>query len=182
MIFDNAPDESCSFLRAYWPNGRSGAVLVTTRNACLAREFSIPADFALGPIDEKSSVKILLRGLPEPSTPEEQKAARQICFRLGNLPLALSQMSGYIHESGCSLDSFLITYQDFENLPVLHKTSQPGSTTGYEHTIATVWAMTMSLLETRSVTALRTLSLLAFLDPDGLYLSFRLVDSSADTP
>jgi len=164
---DNAPDETCSFLRDYWPSGKSGAVLVTTRNACLAREFSVSVDLPLGPLDPESSIKILLRGLPHVQQPEELKKAGKICHELGNLPLALSQMAGYIVESGCSLDSFLDSYHEFENVAAIHKESVPSSTTGYHHTVSTVWAMSMSLLETRSVSAMRTLSLLAFLDPDG---------------
>jgi hypothetical protein len=36
VVFDNAPDLSqyAKFLRDFWPNGKAGAILLTTRNAC----------------------------------------------------------------------------------------------------------------------------------------------------
>ncbi|KAH6621468.1 hypothetical protein B0J18DRAFT_481043 [Chaetomium sp. MPI-SDFR-AT-0129] len=169
VVFDNAPDlpQDAKFLRDFWPNGKAGSILVTTRNACLAREHSIRHEIGLGPIDEDASIKILTRQLADAPTIEAHNQAREICRQLGHFPLALSQISGYLHESGCDLSDFLATYRDFKNLGELHATSNPGSTTGYQHNLSTVWAMTMSVLERKSPTALKTLSILAFLDPDG---------------
>lgn len=173
VVFDNAPDQPqyAKFLRDFWPNGKAGSILVTTRNACLAREHSIPHQIGLGPIDEDVSIKILTRQLADAPTVEAHNQAREICRQLGHLPLALSQISGYLHESGCDFANFLATYRDFKNLGELHATSNPSSTTGYQYNLSTVWAMTMSVLERKSPTALKTLSILAFLDPDGtLYI------------
>jgi hypothetical protein len=90
LILDNALNEDCAFLGDCWPVGDSGSILVTTRNACLTREFSVPVNMALGPIDDDSSFKILVKDLPEGLTGEVQEHARHICHRLGNLPLPLS--------------------------------------------------------------------------------------------
>ena len=168
LIFDNAPNEDYSFFREYQPSNGFGSILVTTRNATLAREFSIKHEIALGPLDGDSAVKMLLGNLSEYFNKGSKEKAQRICKRLGNLPLALSQMSGYLEESGCSLEKFLDLYEDYENHPGLHSTSKPGSTTGYQHTVSTVWAITISLLEQKSEEAVRTLSILAFLDSDGL--------------
>ncbi|PGH08462.1 hypothetical protein AJ80_07861 [Polytolypa hystricis UAMH7299] len=159
LIYDNAPDENFAFLRDYWPAGQSGSILVTTRSAYLAEEFSVTADLVLGPIDEDSSVKVLVRHLPEALSLEEDQQARSICERLGNFPLALSQMAGYIVESRCPLDNFLEVYQSFEDAAEPHVSSEAGSTTGYQHTIPMVWAMDLSQLEKTSDTSLRPLSL-----------------------
>ncbi|KAI0105658.1 hypothetical protein GGR51DRAFT_571606 [Nemania sp. FL0031] len=166
IVFDNAPDDDASFLRDFLPAGK-GSVLVTTRNACFPREFSIAGDIALGPIDEDAAISILTSGLLDDPTEHFRAKASEICYQLGYLPLALSQTAGYLAESGSKLDDFLETYKDFENIAVLHATSRPSSTTGYQHNLSTVWAITISLLEEKSSTALKTLSLLAFLDPDG---------------
>ncbi|KAI1147559.1 hypothetical protein F4825DRAFT_455381 [Nemania diffusa] len=157
IVFDNAPEDNTSFLRDCWPAGR-GSVLVTTRNASLSREFSIPSDIALGPINEDAAIRILTSGLLDNPTEHFRASASEICHQLGYLPLALSQTAGYLVESGSDLDDFLETYRDFENVGALHATSNPGSTTGYRHNLSTVWAITISLLEKKSMTALKTLS------------------------
>ncbi|KAK5626724.1 hypothetical protein RRF57_002439 [Xylaria bambusicola] len=124
IVFDNAPDDNTSFLRDCWPVGR-GSVLVTTRNACLAHEFSIPNDIALGPINEDVATRILTGGLLDNPTEDFRARAGEICHRLGYFPLALSQIAGYLVESGSDLDDFLETYRDFENVAVLHATPNP---------------------------------------------------------
>ncbi len=168
LVFDNAPDKDTRLLRDFWPNGKAGSILVTTRNACLSREYSIPVDICLGPIDEEASVQILTGRLTDSLTEKSYDQARAICRQLGHFPLALSQIAGYLTESGCDLHDFPDTYKDFANLSELHAASNPGSTTGYSHNLSTVWSMTMTLLEKKSTTAIQTLSLLAFLDPDGM--------------
>lgn len=70
VVFDNAPDHDARFLRDFWPTGKGGSILVTTRNACLAREFSLPVDLSLGPIDEDSSIRILTSRLTDAPTPD----------------------------------------------------------------------------------------------------------------
>jgi hypothetical protein len=110
---------------------------------------------------------MLLGRLPERMSPQAQDTARKLANRLGHLPLALSQMSGYIEESGFSLSSFLATYDSFGNRSALHSRAKPGSTIAYKHTISTVWEMNIALLKSSHVNATRTLSLLAFWDPDG---------------
>lgn len=47
VVFDKAPDHDARFLREFWPTGKGGSILVTTRNACLAREVSVPVDPSL---------------------------------------------------------------------------------------------------------------------------------------
>ena len=180
VVFDNAPDQpqDAKFLRDFWPNGKAGSILLTTRSACLAREHSIPHDIALGPIGEDASIKILTRHLADAPTAEAYSQAREICRQLGHLPLALSQIAGYLQESGCDFADFLATYRDFKNLGELHAASNPGSTTGYQHNLSTVWAMTMSVLEKKSPTALKTLSILAFVDPDGMCAAYHCLSSN----
>lgn len=168
LILDNAPDDDATFLRGFWPVGKTGSILVTTRNARLAREFSVAKHHLLEPIDEDASVRILTDQLPGMKTTDLEMQAREVSRQLGHLPLALSQIAGYLIESGCDLVGFLKIYNDFQNRTDLHSISNPGSTTGYHHNLSTVWAVTLSLLQRKSATALQTLSILAFLDPDGM--------------
>jgi hypothetical protein len=136
VIFDNAPDEDYTFLQKdYWPQGAFGSILITTHTVFLEREFSIPHHIPLGPLDDDASVQMLLGRLPERMSPQAQDTARKLANRLGHSPLALSQMSGYIEESGFSLSSFFATYDSFGNRSALHSRAKPGSTIAYKHTI-----------------------------------------------
>lgn len=110
---------------------------------------------------------ILTSRLPDVLDDESRAHAAAICEQLGHLSLALSQISGYLEASGCSFGDFLPTYREVENLPELYAATNPGSTTLYRHNLSTVWTMTMASLQNKSTTGIRTLGVLAFLDPDG---------------
>ncbi|KAL9631983.1 MAG: hypothetical protein Q9164_005590, partial [Protoblastenia rupestris] len=83
---------------------------------------------------------------------------------LGGLPLALTQMAGIIVRRNLTFDEFTETYNEEEGREELLQLrfSQGMRQSGYEHTLASVWALE-SLKQGRTL-----LEVLAFLDPDGV--------------
>lgn len=99
-----------------------------------------------------------------------------ITSALGGLPLALSQIGGFIVQRKIPLHDFL---------PLYNRKSESVDARGtvnmnYNHTLATVWEMSLSRL---SGDAKTLLMFLAFLDPD--YITEELFKEGAsrlDTP
>lgn len=93
--------------------------------------------------------------------PANQEKAKVIANALGGLPLALSQIGGFISQRKLPLQDFLPLYErnaakiDARNTGIID----------YEHTLSTVWEMSLSKL---SGDSLKLLNLLAFLEPDSI--------------
>jgi hypothetical protein len=156
LIFDNA--DSLDVLKYGWPGGCSGSILVTTRD--LTAGFSLAAQgMQIHPFDDDSGASAFLSLVGQDLSDEHSKElARAISKELGGLPLALSQMSGFIVQHKLSLEKFLPLYK--RNQAKLHKKKAGAS--DYDHDLGTVWKMALSNLTGHAATLQR---LLAFLDP-----------------
>ncbi|KAG9242074.1 hypothetical protein BJ878DRAFT_544615 [Calycina marina] len=157
LIFDNADD--LEILRQAWPGDSRGSVLITTRDFDPARN-PAPAGFHVQTFDDDTGSKMLLSlvGL-EVSVPSNQEKAKAITNTLGGLPLALSQIGGFISQRKLPLQDFLPLYE--RNSAKID--SRKTGITDYEHTLSTVWEMSLSKL---SGDSLKLLNLLAFFEPD----------------
>ena len=168
MIYDNVADDGYDFLLDFWPSGAAGSILVTTRNRGFAHRFSTTVDHCLEPVDVETGKQILLSLLPETVVVRSDTLLESICKELGCLPLALSQMAGFIIESDCSLMTFLEIYREQKNRIKLHTSSASASTLNYRHTVSTVWSVSLNSLESKSADSAALLDLLSILDPDGV--------------
>lgn len=156
-MFDNA--DNLEVLKYGWPGGCSGSILVTTRDSSAG--FS-PATQGLQvhPFNEVDGATAFLSLIREdPNNPQNQALAREISQELGGLPLALSQMSGYIIQQKLVLQKFLPLYK--RNRAKIH--NRKAGISDYEHTLGTVWEMSLSSLTGHAASLQK---LLAFLDPD----------------
>lgn len=172
MIFDNVPDDN---MITCWPRGNQGSLLITTRYPILQRQLGARS-LALGPIDDNSATRILLSSMNRDELPSGyQRQAMEICHRLGNWPLALSQISGYMSEAGCSLSEFMELYSDYESQQEVHESSVAKSTIRYANTIAIVFLLSADVLEKKCKESVLTLFLMVFLSRDGKIISIFLV-------
>ena len=88
-----------------------------------------------------------------------QDLAKEIAHTLGSLPLALAQIAGFINQRKVPLKNFLPLYQ--RNADKIE--SKKTGITGYEHTLSTVWEMSLNKLSGPA----RTLQqILAFFDSE----------------
>jgi hypothetical protein len=100
----------------------------------------------------------------ETYTESESTAAKKIMQTLGGLPLAINQISGFIVQQRLALDAFLPLYER-NSVRIDARKVVRGD---YEHTISTVWELSLGQLSGPS----RTLqTILAFLDPDKVHES-----------
>ncbi|RFU25604.1 hypothetical protein B7463_g10737, partial [Scytalidium lignicola] len=168
LIFDNADD--IEVLRLAWPGSSYGDVLVTTRDFNAVHGPS-SAGFHVQPFDDATGSDMLLQlvGLDATQSSNVEKAT-MIVQILGGLPLALNQIGGFISQRKLPLHEFLPLYERNAAEIDVRKTTL----TDYEHTLSTVWAMSIGKL---SGDSLKLINLLALLEPDSLHESV-LVEGS----
>lgn len=114
------------------------------------------------PFDATDGSEVLLGlvGLDDSSQLNREKAM-EITQTLGGLPLALTQIGGFIVQRKMALRDFLPLYERNASRIDARKTS----VSDYEHTLSTVWEMSMNKLEGDAQTLF---DLLPYFQPDGI--------------
>lgn len=160
VIFDNADD--LEVLRAAWPGNARGSVIITTRDFNAAHSLA-SVGYHVKPFDDSTGSKALLELIGLDSTLKSNHAkATEISQALGGLPLAISQIGGFIVQRRLPLKDFLPLYERNSTKIDCRRTGL----SDYDHTISTVWEMSLSNLGGDSC---NLLSLLAFLEPDAIH-------------
>ncbi|KAI0531916.1 P-loop containing nucleoside triphosphate hydrolase protein [Xylaria digitata] len=158
VIFDNADDLTA--LKLAWPESITGSVLLTTRSFAVAT--TLAAQYIqVDTFSDNDGSELLLKAVGiDHATTSETEHALSISKVFGGLPLALTQIGGFIAQRKLSLHSFLPLYE---------------ATLDYEHTLSTVWDLAFKDL---SETSTRLLNLLSFFDPDSICEDILLRGSS----
>ena len=146
------------------PQGGGGAALVTSRDPTIA--FGIAAaTFHVEPFETAEAASAFLTMVGRNSTSDSEHAsAVSIVEALGGLPLAISQISGFIVQQKLALSDFLPFYE--RNAAKINKRKLNRGED--EHTLSTVWEVTLAKLPQSSATLQ---NLLAFFDPDNIHES-----------
>jgi len=155
VIFDNADD--LDVLQHSWPTGL-GSILITTRDYSAA---SHPASHRIQvkSFNANTGAATIIRMLGSRYNDEENLAkAKEISQVLGGLPLTLNQIATYIQQQRIGLEEFLLLYT--KHYTRIYK-KKPADF-DYEHTIATIWKISLGKLSDNPSTLLR---LAAFLGP-----------------
>ncbi|VUC30930.1 unnamed protein product [Clonostachys rosea] len=159
IIFDNADD--IDVLKIIWPGTLRGSVLVTTRDFSIATSI-VSRYVPIGAFEDEDGAKLLLKTLDIAQvSPDDEKRMLAISKTFGGLPLALTQISGFIKQRKMALKEFLPLYEKHSSKIDSRKT--PGS--DYEHTLSTVWNVSFEKLADTSACLL---NLLSFFDPDAI--------------
>ena len=170
LVFDNADD--IEVLRHAWPSYSRGSIIVTTRDSSAGLN-SAKNGMHVRPFDEKSGSEVLLKSVGVDSDSKaNQEHAEAIIRAIGGLPLALSQISSFIKNTRLSLFEFLQEYKD----DLLELSSRTKNADGYQHTLNTVWQMSIVRL---SSDARSLLYLLPYFHPDAINKSILIQGSSA---
>ena len=171
VIFDNADD--IGVLKHAWPSSGSGSILLTSRD--FSASFSPAAQgHHVQPFDNAMGSAALLALTGKKGASEvDQALAIDIAEALGGLPLALSQISGFIVQRRLALKDFLPLYE--RNFTKIN--AKKTNLSAHEHSLGTVWEMALSELSEEASTLQK---LLAFFDPDGIHESILTDFEAAD--
>lgn len=153
LIFDNV--ERPEILDQIWPASNRGSVIITTRSPAIASKRTTEV-IHLESFKGKVGAEVLYSLTRyRPSGENDSAAAEELCQLLGGLPLALVQISEFIHDRGYSYEEFLPIYKrSAEKIFARSETAAE-----YEYTLTTVWDIFLQKLSSESNTLL---SLLAF--------------------
>ncbi|KAI0024434.1 P-loop containing nucleoside triphosphate hydrolase protein [Xylariomycetidae sp. FL0641] len=159
VIFDNADDLQA--LKTAWPGSSHGSVLLTTRDFDMARN---PAAECLqvGSFSDFEGATMLLKQIGlDVNVASNLDHATAISQALGGLPLALSQIGGFIAQRRLPLKDFLPLYERNAAKIDARKTTKDD----YEHTLDTVWNVSFEKL---SEDSMKLLQILVFFNPDAV--------------
>jgi len=148
-------------LKTAWPGVSNGSILLTSRDLTVATTVAAQ-HVQLDALGHEDGTTLLLRAanLENVSSSDAQHAL-MISQAFDGLPLALSQIGGFISQRRLPLQDFLPLYGRYAAKIDARKT--PGS--DYEHTLSSVWDVSFEKL-TETSTGL--LHLLSFLEPDSI--------------
>ncbi|KAL6715525.1 hypothetical protein ACLMJK_006486 [Lecanora helva] len=158
LVLDGVEDPS--ILNSIWPYNGPGSILITSRNP-----FSWTQSVQLMPFSSEQAVSFLLHMTERKPTEQERKAVVDISEQLGGLPLALTQMAGIMIHKKMSFGGLLNSWSERHSKFKLLQESEGSlalKSTGYERTIASVWAFE-NLTHGRKL-----LDIISMLDPDGI--------------
>ena len=151
--------EDLELIQSIWPHSTQGSVLTTSRNPNVASNSS-NGSFQVQPFNDYEGAKILLKLLnKDMNSPSNHELAEGISHALGGLPLALNQIGAFINGRKIRLEDFLPLYE--RNAAKID--AKKASLSDYDHTLSTVWEMSLNKLSGFS----RSLQeMLAFFNPD----------------
>ncbi|KAI1462266.1 TPR-like protein [Annulohypoxylon moriforme] len=159
IVFDNVDD--LQVMKIIWPTSSHGSILLTTRNFDVANN-PYSRCIQLEPFDEFEGTLMLIKQIGlDPTVDSNAEHATAIVQVLGGLPLALSQIGGFIAQRKLPLKNFIPLYERNAAKIDSRKTVKDD----YEHTLSTVWDVSFQKLPED---ATRLLNLLIFFDPDGV--------------
>ena len=161
LIFDNVED--IDDIASYFPQTvrSQSAVILTTQKADFFPITEICTTIQIKDLSRDQGAALLYSCMRRPADDEDEKeCAREISDLLGGLPLALTTIGGYIHQTGDAVADFLDNLKTSCNAWVA---SASGPAKQYERTLATVFEIAFKELpdDARSL-----LDILAFLNPD----------------
>jgi len=164
LIFDNVEDPQ--ILADYWPRrGASGTIVVTSR-ARLQGSNLVRDEIRLEPLDDKDSGAMLRQLLNlQPGDAGSDKDTEELAAQVHGVPLAISQIAGFISQTKLPISSCVELYKKRENAERLRSTNTGLDQLQYQHTLDTVFGLTFDKLNDN---ARSILDHCALLDPDAI--------------
>jgi hypothetical protein len=163
LIFDNA--DNLDIIADYVPYNGNGSVLITSRDPFAKTHFfSNGSGIDLEPLstDEAATLlRKLIQGPEEALGPDEQDASIKVANQLDGLPLAMTQMAGFIRRRHLSIREYVDLYASDARYAEVRDVGNPLQDYRYGYTLATAYNF-RGLGEH----ATKLLQSLAFINPD----------------
>jgi tetratricopeptide (TPR) repeat protein len=164
LIFDNVED--AQHLLDYWPRrGVSGTILLTSRGS-LSGSNLVTDEILLEPLSVADSGTMLSSMLRlDPNDPSTNQYTQALAAQVHGLPLAISQVAGFVAQTKIPLSSCVDIYRKRESAAFLRSESTGMDRLQYQYTLNTVFSITFDKLNDN---ARSILDHCAILDPDSI--------------
>ena len=149
MVFDNADILSPTELEAYFPPGRGGNILITSRNS-LMRNLTLPENsLEITEMEEKDAIGLLLKAsCIESPTLDVQVEASEIVKELFCFPFAIDQAGAYIASGATTIGDYLHIY--FEHQKILFSHSEFTGASRYNRSVYGTWELSYKEIQLRA--------------------------------
>jgi tetratricopeptide (TPR) repeat protein len=165
VVIDNLDDLTVA--KDYLPErGPDKHTLITTRNP---NANGIPARGLEVPLPDLAESVEMLCLLSDMTVESNLAEAESLVKELGYLPLAIDQAASYVSAVTRSFSIFLALYH--KRRADLHKWLPDGNRQ-YSYSIATTWSVSFDFIKKDQPQAAKLFQLLAFLNPDMVYIDF----------
>ncbi|UKZ61396.1 uncharacterized protein TrAtP1_002661 [Trichoderma atroviride] len=171
IIYDNADD--ISIIREFWPISSCGSILVTSRDPTAKSDLA-DQGIDLPPMSSDECAALLQSLVGETPSATPSQAALSLANRIGNVPLAISQIATRIRCNAMTIEEFLNRHGNNSLLIELNKVQNLPPQEQYRHTLATVWGF-----ENFSPKVQGLIHTMVFMDPDNI-AEFILQQDSMD--
>jgi hypothetical protein len=195
LIVDNADDTELWSKRAARANGdvskslinslprsSKGSIVLTTRNRTIAADFSgVPgATIEVLKMNEGIAIQLFQKSVLNESVAQDVENIRLLLEELAYLPLAISQATSYINQTGTPVPNYLeilrgqeadkieLLSKDFEDEGRYDADLDPSCT---RNAIATTWLISFEQIQKQSHNATNYLAFMAFMEPKDIPLS-----------
>lgn len=169
LILDNVED--LHVLRRFVPVPQQGTVILTTRNEVTE---PLAQSLILDIMPDEEALLFLLKraGYLSPEATRTDAldtdvviTAQNVVESLGGLPLALDQAGAYMWEVKCSLQGYMLRYQQQQALLLHRRGSIP---TDHPESVMTTFSLAFEQVRQRSPAAAELLKLCTFLAPEAI--------------
>jgi hypothetical protein len=149
MIFDNADVLSPAVLEGYFPPGRKGNILITSRNSAMKTLTSPENSLEVTEMEEKEAIGLLLKAsCLESPTSDVQGEASRIVKELFCLPLAIDQAGAYIASGATTIGDYLAKYSEHRKTLLSH--SEFTGASKYNRTVYETWELSYKEIQQRA--------------------------------
>ncbi|KIJ91491.1 hypothetical protein K443DRAFT_114957 [Laccaria amethystina LaAM-08-1] len=149
MIFDNADVLSPAALEEYFPPGRKGNILITSRNSAMKILTSPENSLEVMEMEEKEAIGLLLKAsCLESLTSDVQVEASRIVKKLFCFPLAIDQAGAYIASGATTIGDYLAKYLDHQKTLLSH--SEFTGASKYNRTVYETWELSYKEIQQRA--------------------------------
>ena len=146
MIFDNADVLSPAELETYFPPGRKGNILITSRNSAMKTLTSPENSLEVTEMEEKEAIGLLLKAsCLESPTSDVQMEASVIVKELFCFPLAIDQAGAYIASGATTIGDYLAKYSEHRKTLLSH--SEYTGASRYKRTVYETWELSYSEIQ-----------------------------------
>ena len=148
IVFDNADDLHPDVVAKFIPPGKTGNILITSRNRTMGRLIGYKNVIEINEMEEADAITLLLKASCLEASAEHLQTAKEIVASLGCMPLAVDQAGAYIEAGRCGINEYLRKFSSHRQTLMLDDTFK--GTSDYDRTVYGTWDLSFEKIKERA--------------------------------